>query len=72
MININEIHTDLVRLPADELYAAAYDLSESLRRNPDPEVASRLDVALVILSDRIPADVFADLCAHCDIDLESH
>lgn len=72
MININEIHTDLVRLPADELYAAAYDLSESLRRNPDPEVASRLDVALVILSDRIPADVFADLCAHCDINLESH
>jgi hypothetical protein len=69
-ININEIYKEFSVLLTEDLWVMASELAGSYMLEPNPTKAARIDVALVILSDRLPADIFVALCDECNIDLD--
>jgi len=54
--------------------AIAIDSAADLRElnSTQRELSVMVDIALLVLSDRLPMSTFASICEDCDINLESH
>jgi len=73
-MNANDIRSQYMRLPTEELMAIAIDSAADLRElnSTQRELSVMVDIALLVLSDRLPMSTFASICEDCDINLESH
>jgi len=73
-MNANDIRSQYMRLPTEELMAIAIDSAADLRElnSTQRELSVMVDIALLVLSDRLPMSTFASVCDECDINLESH
>ena len=73
-MNANDIRSQYMRLPTEELMAIATDSAADLRKlnSTQRELSVMVDIALLVLSDRLPMSTFASICEDCDINLESH
>lgn len=72
-MNPNHLYNTYINLPSDELVAIATDAAAELRKNiSDNDLSLTVDMALLVLSGRLPADIFAGICEDCDINLERH
>jgi len=73
-MNANDIRSQYMRLPTEELMAIAIDSAADLRElnSTQRELSVMVDIALLVLSDRLPMSTFASVCEDCDINLESH
>ena len=73
-MNANDIRSQYMRLPTEELMAIAIDSAADLRKlnSTQRELSVMVDIALLVLSDRLPMSTFASVCDECDINLESH
>ena len=73
-MNANDIRSQYMRLPTEELMAIATDSAADLRElnSTQRELSIMVDIALLVLSDRLPMSTFASICEDCDINLESH
>jgi len=77
-MNANDIRSQYMRLPTEELMAIAIDSAADLRelnstqREEMVALSVMVDIALLVLSDRLPMSTFASICEDCDINLESH
>ena len=73
-MNANDIRSQYMRLPTEDLMAIAIDSAADLRElnSTQRELSVMVDIALLVLSDRLPMSTFASVCDECDINLESH
>jgi len=73
-MNANDIHSQYLKLPTEDLMAIATDSSADLRElnSTQRELSVMVDIALLVLSDRLPMSTFASICEDCDINFESH
>ena len=73
-MNANDIHSQYLKLPTEDLMAIATDSSADLRElnSTQRELSVMVDMALLVLSDRLPMSTFASVCEDCDINLESY
>ena len=73
-MNANDIRSQYMRLPTEELMAIAIDSAADLRElnSTQRELSVMVDIALLVLSDRLPMSTFASICEDCDINFESH
>ena len=73
-MNANDIRSQYLKLPTEELMAIAIDSAADLRElnSTQRELSVMVDIALLVLSDRLPMSTFARICEDCDINLESH
>ena len=73
-MNANDIRSQYMRLPTEELMAIAIDSAADLRElnSTQRELSVMVDMALLVLSDRLPMSTFASICEDCDINLERH
>jgi len=73
-MNANDIRSQYMRLPTEELMAIAIDSAADLRElnSTQRELSVMVDIALLVLSDRLPMSTFASICEDCDINLESY
>jgi len=73
-MNANDIRSQYMRLPTEDLMAIAIDSAADLRElnSTQRELSVMVDIALLVLSDRLPMSTFASICEDCDINLESH
>ena len=73
-MNANDIRSQYMRLPTEELMAIAIDSAADLRElnSTQRELSVMVDMALLVLSDRLPMSTFASICEDCDINLESY
>jgi len=73
-MNANDIRSQYMRLPTEELMAIATDSAADLRElnSTQRELSVMVDIALLVLSDRLPMSTFASICEDCDINFESH
>ena len=73
-MNANDIHSQYLKLPTEDLMAIATDSSADLRElnSTQRELSVMVDIALLVLSDRLPMSTFASICEDCDINLESY
>ena len=73
-MNANDIRSQYLKLPTEDLMAIAIDSAADLRElnSTQRELSVMVDIALLVLSDRLPMSTFASVCDECDINLESH
>ena len=73
-MNANDIRNQYLKLPTEELMAIATDSAADLRKltSTQRELSIKVDMALLVLSDRLPMSTFASVCEDCDINLGSH
>jgi len=73
-MNANDIRSQYLKLPTEDLMAIAIDSAADLRKlnSTQRELSVMVDIALLVLSDRLPMSTFASVCEDCDINLESH
>jgi len=77
-MNANDIRSQYMRLPTDELLVIAADSAADLRKLNSTQredmvaLSIKVDMALLVLSDRLPMSTFAGVCEECDVDLQSH
>jgi len=77
-MNANDIRNQYLKLPTEELMAIATDSAADLRKLTSTQreemvaLSIKVDMALLVLSDRLPMSTFASVCEDCDINLGSH
>ena len=77
-MNANDIRSQYLKLPTEDLMAIATDSADDLRKLNSTQreemvaLSVMVDIALLVLSDRLPMSTFASICEDCDINLESH
>jgi len=75
MPSVNDVFRAYYRLATEDLLVIARDLAFSIQTTPQDDDrqnawANRLDVALIVLLDRIEFLAFVTLCAECNVTLE--
>ena len=72
-MNANDIHRAMQKLQTEDLVDMAESAASKVRAgSPDTLALSiQIDMALLVLMDRLPADVFAGICHDCDIDTDA-
>ena len=74
----DSIRNQYLKLPTEELMAIATDSAADLRKLTSTQreemvaLSIKVDMALLVLSDRLPMSTFASVCEDCDINLGSH